>query len=89
MNSSSNSSSLLLHRYAEQGNDGFMGTGLQVKPVDTDVIDFKLWYRGKVTTELKYRTWRTGFKEKVQIFHTFDRLVIMFRRRPTSVVSLL
>lgn len=30
----------------EQSSDGFMGTGLQVTPVDTDVIDFKCWYRG-------------------------------------------
>ena len=43
--------------YAEQGeaSGGFMGTGLDVKPVDTDVIDFKLWYRGKVTTQIDYR----------------------------------
>jgi hypothetical protein len=74
--------------YAEQGDSGFMGTGLQVKPVDTNVIDFKLWYRGKVTTEVKYKTWRTWFKEKTQVFHTFDRLVIMFRRRPTEVVRI-
>ena len=74
--------------YAEQqGQGGILGTGLQVKPIDTDVIDFKLWYRGRETREEKYRSWRTGFREKRQTVHTYDRLVIMFRRRPTEVVS--
>jgi len=51
------------------------------------ISDFQLWYRGKITYTKSYRTWRTLFLLKTQKFHLFDRLVVMYRRRPEAVVG--
>ncbi|GAX77669.1 hypothetical protein CEUSTIGMA_g5112.t1 [Chlamydomonas eustigma] len=75
--------------YAEQPDTsaGFMGTGLEVKQTDTDKIEYHSWYRGKEREEVKYRTWRTWFRQHTQVFYNFDRLVIMYRKRPKDEIA--
>eukprot|EP00798_Chlamydomonas_sp_ICE-L_P012418 gene12418-15614_t len=72
---------------AQNGGGGILGTGLQVCPVDTDVIDFHVWYRGKFVKEIDYRTWRTWFMKVKQDVTIFSRLVIMFRERPKEEIE--
>lgn len=67
--------------YKQDGADGFMGTGLTVKPVDTTVVDYQAWYRGKVLREQSYRSWRNLWFKKKRTTQAFDRLVVMFQKR--------
>mmetsp|Transcript_37753 Transcript_37753/g.84162 ORF Transcript_37753/g.84162 Transcript_37753/m.84162 type:complete len:687 (+) Transcript_37753:200-2260(+) len=75
--------------YTEQSADGFMGTGMQVKPVNTDIIEFQLWYRGKTHKKTTYRSWRTLWVQKTLSQTMFERLVVMFRRRPQEQIDYL
>ncbi|KAG1677713.1 hypothetical protein FOA52_001025 [Chlamydomonas sp. UWO 241] len=68
---------------------GLFGSGLEVQRVDSNIVEYKVYYRSNTVKTVKYRSWRTLFFQGTAKVHMFERMVIVYRRRPDEHIAYL
>ncbi|KAG1677710.1 hypothetical protein FOA52_001022 [Chlamydomonas sp. UWO 241] len=68
---------------------GLFGSGLEVQCVDSNIVEYKVYYRSNTVKTVKYRSWRTLFFQGTAKVHMFERMVIVYRRRPDEHIAYL